>query len=220
MRERDLSILKDLERFRCMSREDVADIHFRHCKDRNKNANMVLKRLRRDGYIDANTSRQPYVYFPKDSKMKRNSQKINHFLAIVNVYKQLLVYEEPRTMTIEPKYGSKGYMEPDMFVIWRESPFFIEIQKTQYTDKQMGEKLQRYEQYYQSGLWQDESWQKERKVFPFLLVISNTPYPISSNTFRIFQACSVHEFVEQMQPKQQLKQEIKVKLNGSNITMK
>lgn len=77
-----------------------------------------MKRLRRDGHVDANITQQPFIYFPQPSIIRKTSQKIPHFLGIVDVYKQLIQYEKPKLFKVEPKY-SKEFMEPDAFTIWR-----------------------------------------------------------------------------------------------------
>src|SRR4051812_25190453 len=107
MNKRDLSILKDLERFRVLSRDDIAFLHFKHLKRPIKCCNDVLKRLRRDNQIEANIERQPYLYFVSPSPIKKDSAKIPHFLKIVDFYKTLLEYETPRIFNVEPKYGAK-----------------------------------------------------------------------------------------------------------------
>ncbi|MGR5967968.1 replication-relaxation family protein [Bacillus paranthracis] len=198
MKNRDKAIVKDLQRFRCMSRDDIIDLHFQGLKKAVTCCNTVMKRLRRDGSVDANVSQQPYIYFPQPSTIRKMSQKIPHFLAIVDVYKQLLQYEKPKLFKVEPKYG-KAYMEPDIFTIWRQSPFFIEVQNSVYSKKIMQEKLNRYEFYFHSLEWQQEPWQpKKSKYFPSLLVITDSQYDIYSPNFRIFQAKSIHGFMNQM----------------------
>lgn len=198
MKNRDKAIVKDLQRFRCMSRDDIIDLHFQGRKKAVTCCNTVMKRLRRDGSVDANVSQQPYIYFPQPSTIRKKSQKIPHFLAIVDVYKQLLQYEKPKLFKVEPKYG-KAYMEPDIFTIWRQSPFFIEVQNSVYSKKVMQEKLNRYECYFHSLEWQQEPWQpKKSKYFPSLLVITDSQYDIYSPNFRIFQAKSIHDFMNQM----------------------
>ncbi|HHK5536255.1 TPA: replication-relaxation family protein [Bacillus mobilis] len=198
MKSRDKAILKDLRRFRCLSRDDIIDLHFQGLKKAVTSCNTVMKRLRRDGSVDVNVSQQPYIYFPQPSTIRKTSQKMPHFLAIVNVYKQLLQYEKPKMFKVEPKYG-KGYMEPDIFTIWRQSPFFIEVQNSIYSKKVMQEKLHRYEFYFHSLEWQQEPWQpKKSKYFPSLLVITDSQYEIFSPNFRIFQAKSIHDFMNQM----------------------
>lgn len=47
MNARDKAIVSDLVRFRCLSRDDIAELHFSNIKNPITQANMVLKRLRR-----------------------------------------------------------------------------------------------------------------------------------------------------------------------------
>ena len=195
-----------------MSRNDIVDLHFKHLKNPITNCNIVLKRLRRDKHIEANTSQQPYVYFPSPSTIKRDSQKIPHFLAIIDVYKQLIKHEQSRQFTVEPKY-SKEYMEPDIFTIWRKAPFFIEVQRSHYSDKVMFAKLQRYQKYFESQSWYDEIWQpKGKKIFPKIIILTDVRYTIPDYQFKIYQAASINEFLQTIQ-------EITVN-GGTNIKFK
>ncbi len=203
MRNRDKAILNNLKRFRCMSRDDIIDLHFQGLKNAVTCCNTVMKRLRRDGHVDANISQQPYIYFPQSSTLRKTSQKIPHFLGIVDVYKQLLYYEKPKLFKVEPKYG-KEFMEPDAFTIWRRSPFFIEVQRSVYSKKVMQDKINRYELYFHSQEWHNESWQpKESKFFPSILIITEKYYNISSFSLRIFQASSISNFLNSLVVKAQ-----------------
>ncbi|MBC2683923.1 hypothetical protein HAU06_07105 [Bacillus toyonensis] len=198
MRSRDKVILSDLKRFRCMSRDDIVDLHFQGLKNAVTCCNTVMKRLRRDGHVDANISQQPYIYFPQPSTLRKTSQKIPHFLGIVDVYKQLIHYEKPKLFKVEPKYG-KEFMEPDAFSIWRRSPFFIEVQKSVYSKKIMQDKINRYELYFRSQEWYNELWQpKESKFFPSILIITDKQYDIYSPNLRIFQASSISNFMDSL----------------------
>lgn len=191
MKTRDKAILDDLKRFRCMSRDDIVDLHFKHLKKPVSSCNSVLKRLRRDGHIGANTMQQPYIYFPQSKTISKNSQKIPHFLGILDVYKQLLDYEQPKYLEVEPKY-SNVKVEPDMFVIWRRSPFFIEVQKSRYSTKVFQDKINRYLMYYHSGEWKNLHWQpRENKLFPSILVITDSKYKINAHDLRVFQFDSI-----------------------------
>jgi hypothetical protein len=125
MRNRDRRIIDDIERFRVMSRDHIAAIHFSGLKAPATAANLVLKRLRDRGYIDAITTTQPYLYKPKGSRLKADSQKIPHFLAVVDVYIQLARNGVILRFDVEPKYA-KGEIEPDIFTIWEGASFFIE----------------------------------------------------------------------------------------------
>jgi len=199
MRKRDLAILKDLERFRVLSRDDIIDLHFADLKNPIASCNTVLKRLRRDGYIEVNTDHRPYLYFSAPVQIKRDSAKIPHFLKIVELYISLRKYENPRVFNVEPKYG-KGYMEPDVFMIWKRTPFFVEIQRTIFSDKVMSEKIKRYENYYFSNDWQKEYWQPEsRRVFPLVLVLTETRYKINSSYVRFVQITKIDELIKMVQ---------------------
>ncbi|HEB2441705.1 hypothetical protein CN988_18850 [Bacillus thuringiensis] len=203
MRNRDKAILNNLKRFRCMSRDDIIDLHFQGLKNAVTCCNTVMKRLRRDGHVDANISQQPYIYFPQSSTLRKTSQKIPHFLGILDVYKQLIYYEKPKLFKVEPKYG-KEFMEPDAFTIWRRSPFFIEVQKSVYSKKVMQDKINRYELYFHSQEWHNESWQpKESKFFPSILIITEKYYNITSFSLRIFQASSISNFLNSLAVKAQ-----------------
>ncbi|PFV43129.1 replication-relaxation family protein [Bacillus thuringiensis] len=203
MKNRDKAILNNLKRFRCMSRDDIIDLHFQGLKNAVTCCNTVMKRLRRDGHVNANISQQPYIYFPQSSTLRKTSQKIPHFLGILDVYKQLIYYEKPKLFKVEPKYG-KEFMEPDAFTIWRRSPFFIEVQKSVYSKKVMQDKINRYELYFHSQEWHNESWQpKESKFFPSILIITEKYYNISSFSLRIFQASSISNFLNSLAVKAQ-----------------
>ncbi|MGE7219652.1 replication-relaxation family protein [Priestia koreensis] len=205
MNERDKAILNNLTKFRCMSRDQIAKLSFSTLKNPINSCNSVLKRMTRDKYIKASKVYTPYVYFPYESKIKPDSQKIPHFLALVDAYIEIRAVREPKFMTIEPKYNAS--VEPDMFILLGEQPLFIEIQRSQYTEKVMSEKIQRYEEYYFSNEWQGEAWQKEeRKVFPAILIITPTRYAIKSE-LKIYQAPSITEFFGNMMNKQPTKQQ-------------
>jgi hypothetical protein len=184
---RDKAILNDLERFRVLDRDLIADLHFSHTKHPITQANTVLKRLRRDKYITCSTERRKYMYFPADKHIKKDSQKINHFLELAHFYKEIRKVNEPKIFTVEPKYG-KGLMEPDIFMIWCGLSWFVEIQRTVYTDKQFQDKLNRYEQYFLSRAYEQEIWQPEhKKVQPILWIYGVGRYNIGVRSFRVLQ---------------------------------
>ncbi|MEM5609283.1 replication-relaxation family protein [Bacillus toyonensis] len=198
MRSRDKSIISNLKRFRCMSRDDIIDLHFNGLKNAVTCRNTVMKRLRRDGHVDANISQRPFIYFPQPSTLRKTSQKIPHFLGIVDIYKRLIHYEKPKLFKVEPKYG-KEFMEPDAFTIWRRSPFFIEVQKSVYSKKVMQDKINRYELYFHSQEWHNESWRPEgSKFFPSILIITDKQYDVNFPNLRIFQASSISNFMDSL----------------------
>lgn len=191
--DRDKHILDDLNRFRCLSRDDIADLYFRHLKTPIKSANAILKRLRRDGYIEVNINRRPYVYFPYPSRIQTDSLKIDHYLSIVSVYRKLMKIGRIEWFDVEPKYQHKGGIEPDIFTIWNHIPIFIEIQRTISSDKRMSKKIRMYERFYNSKEWSKLPWQRDKKVFPNVIVISPKKYNITSDLIKIKQFKDVSE---------------------------
>lgn len=193
---RDKAIIADLNKFRVMDRDTIAELHFGNLRRPKYAANNVLLRLLRDGHIQRSTARQPYVYFGGETTMKKNSAKIDHFLAIGNVYKEMRG-QSLESFMVEPKYGDKGTVEPDIFALYRRTPFFIEVQRSIYSEKQMREKLDRYEAFFQSGIIALEAWQNpERIMFPHVLILSDTRYGLPSFPFKVFQAPTFTAFVQ------------------------
>jgi hypothetical protein len=88
--DRDKAIIKNLNRFRVMDRDSIAELHFSNSKNPKDSTNHVLLRLLREGHIQRSTTFTPYVYFGGECNIKKDSAKIGHFLAILNVYKELM----------------------------------------------------------------------------------------------------------------------------------
>lgn len=191
---RDKAIIDDLSRFRCLTRDHVAAIHFKGLKQPITQANAVLKRLRRDSYVNVSMDRRKYVYFPAPSTMKKDSAKIPHFLAIADFYVDICKHEKPYAFQVEPKLGDKGFPEPDVFMIWKGNPFFVEIQRSNYTEKIMADKFKRYEHYYLTDKWHSLPWQPKEKapIFPRLWVLSDSLYSIVT-PYRLYQTKTVDE---------------------------
>lgn len=193
---RDKEILKDLRRFRCMDRDSIAELHFAGLKNPVHSANNVLLRLLRDGHVTRSNIYTPYVYFPSDSPIKKASQKVNHFIAILDVYKELRKLGDLGTFLVEPKYGKKGVAEPDVYCQYRRTGFFVEVQRTVYSDKQIRDKLDRYVDLYNSGIM--------ATPFPHVLILGDHRYTIDGDyPMRIFQASTFTEFVQSLKPQPQ-----------------
>jgi hypothetical protein len=193
---RDKAIIEGLRRFRCMDRDSIAELHFAGLKNPVHSANNVLLRLLRDGQVTRSNSYTPYVYFPADTSIKKTSQKVGHFLAILDVYKELRKLGDLGTFMVEPKYGKKGIAEPDVYCQYRRTCFFVEVQRTVYSDKQMREKLDRYVDLYNSGIM--------ATPFPHVLILGDHRYTIDGDyPMRIFQANTFTDFVQSLksQPK-------------------
>ena len=220
--KRDKEIIADLQRFRVMSRDDIADIHFRGLKRPQESANNVLLRLVRDGHIQRSTAFIPYVYFCADSNMKKNSQKIPHYLQIVKVYKEILSVGPVEQFIVEPRYR-KGLAEPDAFFIYQRTPFFLECQRTVYSEKVIEEKLNRYLALYESGLIAEESWQPAGKViFPYIFIVSDTRYALNRQyPFRVFQAPSFTSFLRSLKhPQQSQTSYSDIKVAGARLKLR
>lgn len=208
--KRDKAIIKDLNKFRVMDRDSIAELHFTGLKNPITAANSVLLRLLRDGQIQRSTSFQPFIYFGPESQIKKQSQKIGHFLAILNVYKEMCKIGRLATFQVEPKYGAKGIAEPDIFVMYRNTGFFVEVQKTLYSEKQLNDKLNRYIDLFDSGIM--------AQPFPHILILSEQQYKIGKEyPFKVFQAQSFTEFIRSL--KKQQPQPAKV-VNQSGIKIK
>ncbi|MCR6850472.1 replication-relaxation family protein [Bacillus sp. IBL03825] len=198
LRLRDREIIKALNLFRCMSRDQIAKMFFNHVKNPITSANFVLKRLRREKYIDANTNKQPYIYFPDPTLIKKNSQKVNHYLAIVDFYLSVCQHEKPIIFNVEKRYGS-GFMQPDIFMIWRKKAYFVEIQNSRYALNLIEEKIKRYTNYLQSGSWRIQGEPYEISKSPYLWIVSKAPYCICSDNIQIIQTSNVEMFFQNKQ---------------------
>lgn len=191
LRERDRAIIKDLNKFRVMDRDSIAEIHFNEKKNPQHSANNVLLRLLRDGLIQRSTAFVPYVYFGPEVQIKKNSQKIGHFLAILETYKEIRKHGTIETFLVEPKYGSKGTVEPDAYLKFRNTGFFIEVQKSVYSEKQMREKMERYVDFQSSGIMADP--------FPHVLILGEQRYGLDGEfPFKIFQAETFSKFINSL----------------------
>lgn len=198
MRSRDAAIIADLARFRALTRNQIAALHFTNVKSPATAANSTMLRLYRQGLVSRSANYQPFVYFPAEGSIKKDSAKVPHFLAIADAYITLSRYAKPTQIIVEPKY-EKAVAEPDAFTIFKGSPLFIEVQRSVYSEKVMAEKIARYEALFASGIVQGEAWQPAgRKVFPAVLILTQTRYAINSRNFTIIQAGSIEEFMRKM----------------------
>jgi hypothetical protein len=171
-----------------LDRDQIIAIHFSDTKQQVTNCNRVLQRLTLKGLIKADRSYRPYKYFLADSKIRMDGQKSNHFSSIADVYIDMLQIYKPLHFMVEPKFGEKGTVEPDVFCEWKGTPFFIEVQRTVYTKKVMDAKMKRYEEFYES-----KDWKHFTDKWPVILIISDHNYKIDSY-LTVRQAKSFSEF--------------------------
>lgn len=186
MNKRDLQIIRGLEKFRVLSRDDITDLYFSNLKRPTNSTNAVLKRLVRDEQIEVSKEFSPFVYLQYNSIIKKNSTKIPHFLKIVDTYKQLIKHMAVSKFIVEPKY-QKGLAEPDIYTVINGKPVFIEIQRNIYSDKVMNDKIKRYEALYHSDIF---------KQFPTILMITDVQYAIESDDISVLQIQSIQDFIK------------------------
>lgn len=195
MRDRDKAIINHLEMFRVLDRNQIEQLHFKHLKDSTGACNRVLKRLTRDNKIDVDRSVRPYNYFPLEG-IKKQSTKIPHFKAIADFYIEVCEYGKPTIFEVEFKTGIKGNVEPDVFMVWKGVPFFVEMQRNFYTKTVMNKKIKRYADYYYS-----REWKKHLKYYPYIWIVTKRKYHITNDDIQIIQTASVKEFVEKFKKK-------------------
>lgn len=199
--QRDKNIINNIRKFRVMDTNSIAELHFNTCKNPSASAGNVLLRLTRMNYIKRLRGFSPYLYMLSESKMKQDSNKIPHFLELLNIYKEIKSIEEPRIFHVEPRFEM---VRPDCFAIFLKTPFYLEIQRSIYSDEEMTKKLDRYEKLFESGIVAEETWQpKDRKVFPHVLIMTDSRYNIRNDyPFKVFQAGSITEFMNSARPQE------------------
>jgi len=197
--QRDKDIIAFINQFRAVDRDSLVDLFFKQLKSPVNACNSVMVRLYRLGVIERTQQYSPTVYLPVDAKIKKNSQKILHFLSILDTYKQMCTYSTPKQVIVEDKpTGRKGGIEPDLFCIFKGSPFWIEIQRNQYSEQKMQTKINLYEEFFFSDEWKTLHWQPEDRsaIFPSVILITPVRYAVSSDHIRIIQVASIHELME------------------------
>ncbi|GAB1780106.1 hypothetical protein PMEGAS67_55830 [Priestia megaterium] len=197
--QRDKDIIAFINQFRAVDRDSLVALFFQQLKLPVNACNSVMVRLYRLGLIERTQQYSPTVYLPVNAKIKKNSQKILHFLSILDVYKQMCTYSTPKQIIVEDKpTGRKGGIEPDLFCIFKGSPFWIEIQRNQYSEQKMHAKINLYEEFFFSDEWKALYWQPEGRssIFPSVMLITPVRYAVSSEHIRILQVASIHELME------------------------
>ncbi|UKL30054.1 replication-relaxation family protein [Bacillus phage PK2] len=202
MNKRDREILNSLRQFRVLDRDQLISIHFNELKQPVVTCNRIMKRLQLNGHVEVNKNVRPYDYFPSQSPIKKTSGKLSHFKAIADFVIEARKFGRVSEYEVEVKLGKKGTVEPDLFMLWNGTPFFVEVQNSYFNQKQMSKKLERYEDYYSSGLWKELHWQPaNKKYFPYVLIVADRPYSLEDTPFRVFQVRSMTEFVDRYVPK-------------------
>lgn len=221
--QRDKDIIGFIDRFRAVDRDSLVELFFKQLKSPVNACNSVMVRLYRLGLIERTQQYSPTVYLPVDAKIKKNSQKILHFLSILEIYKQMCTYGMPKQVIIEDKpTGRKGGIEPDLFCIFKGSPFWFEIQRNQYSEQKMQAKINLYEEFFFSDEWKTLHWQPEGRaaVFPSILLITPVRYVVSSDYIRIIQVASIQELIEKHKSSHKKQSEERAKVVSSSNGIK
>ncbi|MDF2014837.1 hypothetical protein [Priestia megaterium] len=217
--QRDKDIIAFINQFRAVDRDSLVDLFFKQLKSPVNACNSVMVRLYRLGLIERTQQYSPTVYLPVDAKIKKNSQKILHFLSILDIYKQMCTYSTPKNIIVEDKpTGRKGGIEPDFFCIFKGSPFWIEIQRNQYSAQKMQTKVNLYEEFFFSDQWKSLHWQPEDRpaLFPSVILITPVRYAVSSDHIRIIQVASIHELMEKYKGSSKQTKEVRSRTTSSS----
>ncbi|MDC0706768.1 hypothetical protein [Priestia sp. AB] len=217
--QRDKDIIGFINQFRAVDRDSLVELFFKQLKSPVNACNSVMVRLYRLGLIERTQQYSPMVYLPVDAKIKKNSQKILHFLSILEIYKQMCTYSTPKHVIVEDKpTGRKGGIEPDLFCIFKGSPFWIEIQRNQYSEQKMQAKINLYEEFFFSDEWQASHWQPEDRpaLFPSIILITPVRYAVNSEHIRIIQVASIHKLMEKYKNSAKQERQVRPRLSSSN----
>lgn len=216
MKPRDLDILKSLQKFKALTRDQIAALHFNKNARPHISANQVLKRLRRDNYILAQTDRsfQQYIYFNNPSSIKIDSQKLDHYLLMNQTIIDMLKYSPITDFQFESSIPEADFI-PDIIVKgWLDNDWFIECQNSLYTLKQLYSKLDRYKSYYEKGYWHNEKMLIIGKV--------NLKFDPENYPFKIKQVRGIEDLKETIKSYKELKyKQIKNEImNNSDSALK
>ncbi|MDR7207538.1 hypothetical protein [Priestia megaterium] len=217
--QRDKDIIAFINQFRAVDRDSLVDLFFKQLKSPINACNSVMVRLYRLGVIERTQQYSPTVYLPVDAKIKKNSQKILHFLSILDVYKQMCTYSVPKNVIVEDKpTGRKGGIEPDLFCIFKGSPFWIEIQRNQYSEQKMQAKINLYEEFFFSDEWKALHWQPGERspIFPSVILVTPVRYAVPSDHIRIIQVASIHELMDKYKSSAKSQKEARTKTAPSS----
>ncbi|MDD1515697.1 hypothetical protein [Priestia megaterium] len=131
----------------------------------------------------------------------------------------MCTYSTPKHVIVEDKpTGRKGGIEPDLFCIFKGSPFWIEIQRNQYSEQKMQAKINLYEEFFFSDEWQASHWQPEDRpaLFPSIILITPVRYAVNSEHIRIIQVASIHELMEKYKNSAKQERQVRPRLSSSN----
>ncbi|MFL0475827.1 hypothetical protein ACH0CI_28020, partial [Priestia sp. 179-F W1.4 NHS] len=105
-----------------------------------------------------------------------------------------------------------------LFCIFKGSPFWIEIQRNQYSEQKMQEKINLYEEFFFSDEWRSLHWQPEDRsaLFPSVILITPVRYSVSSEHIRLIQVTSIHELIEKYKSSSKQTKEVRSRTTSSS----
>jgi hypothetical protein len=200
MNKRDVAIVESLKTFRVLTRDQLILMHFSDNKTPYVVANRVLKRLVDTKQIKVSKTARMYKYFPAENNIRMDSAKIPHFLAIADFYLELCQTSKPFRFDVEFKPLDKGGIEPDAFMIWDgldgiPRAFMIEIQRSNYTKKQMENKKKMYLDYKNAH---EDVWKEYSSKFPAIWIISEKPYNVDFKPLAVIQSANVGSLLKRL----------------------
>lgn len=203
MNERQKQIIKAVQQFRALSRLHIEKMFFHGTRNSKNNANTTLNKLVSRGYLTANKNYQPYVYHTADSKLKKQGQKISQYLDIADTFLSMQQHGNIKYFDVEPRLKLQGIeVRPDLYCHWKGNLWAVECQNSCFLEKQIDEKVKRYEALFLSGSYEALPYQQEsKKVMPIVLIVGEgVPYPMQSKHIRILQAKNIDEFMKRFKP--------------------
>jgi hypothetical protein len=193
VKNRDTEIINSLKMFRVLTRDQIIQLHFAQNKTPYVVANRVLKRLVDNKLIKVDKTSRMYKYFPAENTIKKDSTKIPHFSAISDFYIDLCKVSKPHSFIVEFKPLPKGGIEPDIFMVWDgldgvPRAFLVEIQRSNYTKKQIEAKRDLYLEYKNEH---EDVWKEYSSKFPAIWIVAERPYNIDFKPLFVVESPSV-----------------------------
>lgn len=200
MTNRDVEIINSLKMFRVLTRDQLIEMHFSQNKTPYVVANRVLKRLVDNKLIKVCKTARMYKYFPAENTIKMDSTKIPHFLAIADFYLELSKVSKPFQFTVEFKPLPKGGIEPDIFMVWDgldgiPRSFLVEIQRSNYTKKQIENKKNLYVTYKKEH---EDVWKEYSSKFPLIWIVAERPYNVDFAPLRVIESTNVSSLLSKV----------------------
>lgn len=107
--------------------------------------NRIIKRMCRDGYVLSipQVKDRPYLYMPNPSVIHPQSPRLQHHLAVADLYIQI---GQPKVYEIEPTINE--LYRPDAYTRLDGVPILIELQRTVISAKKMQAKVDAFAEAY------------------------------------------------------------------------